>query len=233
MIRKTAYGRTQLFLPSATDTLREIRSKSAVRRVGTASVFHVLERPSTPVCCWHCCEVIGTDDPVPIPRCYDSTDGVFHVFGATCSPACAKAYVIEHSSFDRGKHLATLSMMFRDAYGIHAPVVETPPRASLRKFGGPFYPVHTRPTECRQIEPPFVSYTMIVEERDMQHAEEFERATVSEEITTEPPPESMFDAFVEQRASFEPPTPAAREPRRAKRARAVAVGALDRFIEDP
>ena len=143
-------------------------------------------------CCWHCCEEIvdsaeksasanqGTDSPstsilpppspfssrIPMPRVYDAAEGVYYVYGVACSPACAKAYIIEHTSFDRAQHLNTLAHMLRDLYGIEGHVVETPPRPALARFGGSFDPRRaTAAFECRVVEPPFVSYCMLVEER--------------------------------------------------------------------
>ena len=102
---------------------------------------------------------------VPIPRHYDATEGVYLVFGAVCSLGCAKAYILEHTTFDRGEHLSVLAKMARDLYGVQH-VIETPPRASLAKFGGLFDMATTRrPLTSRVVEAPFVSYNMIVEEK--------------------------------------------------------------------
>lgn len=169
MVRKSAYGRTQLFLPSVTGILREVKCMGGVTRHDTANVYHVLPElhdSDSTVCCWHCCEEI-TDraSRVPLPRVYDSLERVFHVYGATCSPGCAKAYVLEHTTFDRGQHLNVLAKMLREVYGITEPVVETPPRPALRRFGGAFDPRRTVKAQCRLLHPPFVSYCMLVDEK--------------------------------------------------------------------
>lgn len=175
LVRKSAYGRTQLFLPSHNVTLREIKCMGGVMRRDDASVFHTLPdawKPSAqPVCCWHCCEPI--EDPttiVPLPRVYDTHAQCYHVYGATCSPGCAKAYVLEHTTFDRGNHLNVLVHMLREVFGVQGPIQETPPRPALRRFGGIFDPrTSCVKATCRLVEPPFVSYCMLVEERLTSH----------------------------------------------------------------
>ena len=61
---------------------------------------------TTSSCCWHCCEEVV--HAVPLPRVYDTAEKAYFVYGVTCSPSCAKAYVLEHTTFDRGQHLDLL-----------------------------------------------------------------------------------------------------------------------------
>ena len=91
---------------------------------------------------------------MPIPRVYDPTEQAYHVYGRTCSPGCAKAYVIEHTTFDKGQHLNVLVHMLREVFGIDGPVAAAPPRQALRRFGGVFDPRAQRKAECRLVTPP-------------------------------------------------------------------------------
>ena len=152
MIRKSAFGRTQLFLPSTTTILREVKCMGGILRHDQANVYHVLPsaHDTSGMHCWHCCEPIeSTKTCVPLPRVFDTHENVYHTYGATCSPSCAKAYIIEHTSFDRGQHLNVLAHMLRNVYGVKGRVVETPPRPALRRFGGAFDPKKIAKVECR------------------------------------------------------------------------------------
>jgi len=205
LIRKSAYGRTELFLPSKGTLLREVKCMGGISRRGHANVYHVLPTiyNVAGVCCWHCCEVV-THDSIPLPRTYDASEGTYYVYGVTCSPACAKAYILEHTSFDRGHHLSVLTRMLRDVYGVEGVVAETPPRPSLVRFGGMFTPSRQSATSCKVLEPPFVSYCMIIEEhKDESYASEVISgnecldADVEEEDTfAEPLPTGLYEQFV-------------------------------------
>ena len=214
MIRKSAYGRTQLFLPSSSTLLREVKCQGGVVRHDAANVYHVLPEvflAKGPVACWHCCEEIRNvaETGIPLPRVYDSVEKTYHVYGITCSPGCAKSYILEHTTFDRGQHLNVLVRMLREIYGVTGPVVETPPRPALRRFGGSFDPAVQLKAQCRLVQPPFVSYTMLAEERlgdvvtDLPSAVAAADATAVEEADTfdEPEPPALFDQFMETQRS--------------------------------
>ena len=188
-IRKTAFGRTDLFIPREDVFLREFQSHGRVRRVDTTSVYHSLPpaytsdgRSDGSMCCWHCCDMLDNTKTIfPIPRHFDVTTKTYHVFGATCSPGCTKAYILEHSSFDRGHVLNTFSRMLSSVYGINDEIVETPPRPALKRFGGYLDANRANPALCTVVEPPFVSYCMIVEEqRDMNALPSAESLKTSE-----------------------------------------------------
>ena len=196
----------------------------------TANVYHVLPpvHEHATVACWHCCEAIGggsstrsSSTCIPIPRFYDAGERVFHVHGATCCPGCAKAYILEHTTFDRGQHLNVLVKMLREVYGISRPVIETPPRPALKRFGGTFDPTTQPKAACRLVEPPFVSYTMIVEERVGQVVEIVEEA----ESLQEPPPPGMYADFVRTQTV---PLPANKRPREPT---APGTGPMSRFVK--
>lgn len=230
-LRKSAYGRTQLFLPTTGTILREVKCVGGIARVRAPCVYHPLETRAA--CCWHCCEPLDRE-PMPIPRLYDAVEGAYYVYGATCSPECAKAYILEHSSFDRAAQLTTFARMLRDVYAVVDAVTETPPRSCLRRFGGPFEPRGAR-VLCRVSEPPFVSYCMVVEE----HAppETVTPPPVVEEADTfdEPPPEGMYDAFLVEDGAPTPAPPRAVRPappsRAAKRAsKGGGAGSMSKFV---
>lgn len=234
MFRKSAYGRTKLYLPTTGLILREIRCMGGIERRECANVYHVLPSAhGTQSCCWHCCEDVV--HPIPLPRVYDTSDKTYYVYGVTCSPSCAKAYVLEHTTFDRGQHLDLLVKMLADVYHVTGIVVETPPRAALRRFGGPFDPRVAPKAECRLVQPPFVSYCMIAEERGVNK----ERLTVGpapmvEESDTfdAQPQEGMFEPFVqEMQTQQQAPPPAAPARSERKRPAKPVVGPMTRFVK--
>ena len=169
-LRKSAYGRTNLFIQNC--TFREIKcSASTVTRCASASIFHkhkTNDAKETPIACacWHCCHDFENEG-FRVPRVYDPTEREYHVFGWFCSANCSKAYILEHSTFDRGYQMNIFVRMLRDVYGITDPVVEAPPRISLQKFGGPFTIDNFRSQKniCFIMSPPFISYSMLIEER--------------------------------------------------------------------
>lgn len=142
---------------------------------------------------------------VPIPKLYDRAENVYHCFGACCSPACCKAYVIENTSFDRGQQLNVLTRMLREVYGVTSVVKESPPRAALKRFGGFLEANSDAPSVvCKIVCPPFVSYSMIVDEHAAasvpeQHEKETSIPLPVEDADNleEPPPPGLFTDFVE------------------------------------
>lgn len=232
-VRKPAYGRTQLFLPSSTTLHREVKCLGGVVRYDQASIYHsvhsCLDKPD--ISCWHCCEPLTVrEEIVPLPKLYDMTEKTYHVYGACCSPGCAKAYIIEHTSFDRGHHLNNLVKMLRECYGVCDPIVEAPPRAALSRFGGTFSTSKLPKVGCRLVSPPFVSYTMIVEEHTGH------TVTPASSIPTAPPtassssvvedaesldrpqPPGLFTAFAERVQCGDEPAPPSAPPPKRKRA---------------
>jgi hypothetical protein len=214
LVRKAAYGRTELFLPSASTVLREVKCMGGMTRYDVASVYHLLPPAhETATCCWHCCEPLEPGaTTLPLPRLYDAEERVYHVYGCACSPGCAKAYILEHATFDRGQHLNVLVRMLREVYGVTEAVRAAPPRAGLRRFGGPFDPRTQSRAECAIVEPPFVSYCMLVEERaraTTSAPQELPRpVAVVEEADTleEPPPPGLYEAYLRD-AAHEAPEP--------------------------
>lgn len=169
VVRKASYGRTSLFLPTKGVMFKEVRCMGGVTKTETASLYHAcspLHSLSTEVACWHCAETIPSgQEKIPIPKVYDKSENNYHVHGATCSPECAKAYVVEHSSFDRPHQLHILKRMLMEVYGYTEHVVEAPPRQALVRFGGVMSVAPRANRTCRLVEPPFVSYCMLMEER--------------------------------------------------------------------
>lgn len=171
-LRKSAFSRTNLFLKTASTIYREVRSSTiSSSRQSSASIFHAhggnaaTERPTNCVC-WHCCHAF---DGVGfrLPRIFDPADQIYHVYGWYCSANCAKAYILEHSTFDRGYQMNIFVRMLRDVYGINESINEAPPRTALAMFGGPFDIAGFRAQKnvCFTVTPPFVSHSMLIEER--------------------------------------------------------------------
>lgn len=173
-LRKCSFGRTNLFLVPSTVRFREVKCTSTLSRQAITSVFHPHASSSSRMgekgvssACWHCCHTFEGEDGFRAPRVFDPVEKVFHVYGWFCSANCAKAYVLEHSTFDRGYQMSVFSRMLRDVYSVIGPVVESPPRIALRMFGGPLdideFRTHKRSFSI--VSPPFVSYCMLVEEK--------------------------------------------------------------------
>lgn len=171
-LRKSAFGRTNLFLTSSNTVFREIRcSASSTTRQASASVFHphmsnnAHERPADCVC-WHCCHPFEGCG-FRLPRIFDPSENVYHVYGWYCSANCAKAYILEHSTFDRGYQMNVFVRLLREVYGIDESITEAPPRMALRMFGGPFdiEAFRAQKNICLLTTPPFVAYCMLIEER--------------------------------------------------------------------
>lgn len=211
LVRKTAYGRTSLFLPTPTMVMREVKCMGGIEQHTNACVYHVLPpaHEQSGVCCWHCCEPI-TGTPIPLPRTYDPSEKTYHVYGATCGPPCALAYVIEHTSFDRGQHINVLMKMLREVFHVSEPITAAPPRAALKRFGGIFdTTTRSKKTELSLIQPPFVSYCMIAEERATDDDVTLEE---SDSINAPPPP-SMYAEYLQSAEATATPKRAA-EPSR-------------------
>ncbi len=169
-IRKAAFGRTNLFLKDTGVLFREVKcTSSSMTRFSTASIFHQHDACEH-VCktCWHCCyDFDDTTIPIRLPRLFDPNEEMYHVYGWFCCPSCAKAYILEHATFDRGYQMNVFIRMLREIYKITDPVIESPPRISLQRFGGPFDIEQFRKLNniCSVISPPFISYCMLIEER--------------------------------------------------------------------
>lgn len=232
LIRKTSYGRTELFLPSESAIVREVKCMGGIQRLDTACVYHMLPsaRDAEVTCCWHCCESIpNVKNRIPLPRMYDTVEKTYHVYGVTCSPSCAKAYILEHTNFDRGQHLNMLVKMLREVYGIRQHVKTAPPRVSLVRFGGIFDPTTLPKAECTLIQPPFVSYCMLVEER----ADPVQVMQVEEsDIIDEPHPPGLYCDYLLERDNEqekEEKKPTRKTPKRRKD-EVSALGPLSKFV---
>ena len=208
MNRKSSYGRTALFLPDPNVLFREVKGMNHVK--GGYKVYHTLPPAYTEpgAACWHCCETIDDHQQVvPVPRVHDPELNTFHVFGRCCSPSCAKAYILEHSTCDRGNQLNLLMKMLREVYDVHDSVKETPPRPALARFGGVFDPKSVPKARCDLVEPPFVSYCMIIEEREESARVVNNIPSVSEAVMeeaediTHPSSPALFHKFVKKRSS--------------------------------
>ena len=172
-MRKSVHGRTNLFIDAPGTTFKELccSAYSYTRRV-TASKFHPHVGNSADTCppgmlCWHCCHTFDTSTALRLPRMYEVAEGVFHVYGWFCSASCGKAYILEHATFDRGYQMNIFIKMLREVHGITDNVTEAPPRIALRPFGGVFDIETFRSMHnlCHVITPPFVTYSMLIEER--------------------------------------------------------------------
>lgn len=246
-LRKSAFGRTNLFLKTPNVIFREIRcSASSDTRQACASIFHThrgnneFEKPSN-CACWHCCHAYDGNG-FRLPRIFDPADGVYHVYGWFCSANCAKAYILEHSTFDRGYQMNIFVRMLRDIYGINTSVNEAPPRLSLSMFGGPFDIESFREQKnvCLTLTPPFISHCMLIEERQpianvgeqtnvsqrgsvrglRRPSEKFKAPSSSDDICA-PQNDGLYVEFLKQKSAT--PEASSSEPPPAKRLRSKAA----------
>jgi len=186
-LRKSAYGRTNLFLATNDVLFREVRcSASTMARQASASVFHMHKENAAPernkdILCWHCCYQFEGPG-FRLPRFFDPSEKTYHVYGWFCSANCAKAYILEHSTFDRGYQMNVFVRMLREVYGIMTSITESPPRLALKQFGGPFdiQSFRTQSNVCYIVTPPFVSYCMLIEEKQSE-------STVNDQMTSNIP----------------------------------------------
>ena len=173
-----------------------------------------------------------------MPKSYDPTEGVYHVYGIFDDLACAKAFILDQSSFNRGHQMGVFHKMARDVYGVLDPfeIVEMPPRVSLRRFGGPFDPTRRqgRRAAVSILEPPFVSYCMLAEERtaDVSIADGVgvqRMQDVEKPSSRSPPPARCTAASCRRRRCRQRRCPC---PRRAVLAEGPAEGGDQRGGED-
>ena len=209
-VRKSAFGRTDLFLKTPDVMFKEIKCMSSIIRHSTSSIFHIHQTTNndkTNINCWHCCHRFDTE-PLKIPRVYDSLEKKYHIYGCFCSPACAKTYIVENTTFDKAQHMNVFIRMLREIYGITESIVQAPPRVSLNIFGGPYdiETFRTKTNMCNIITPPFVSYCMIVEE---QKRSEEVGVSFNKQIQSvrgigkiEIPPESSEDIYKDENGLY-------------------------------
>lgn len=206
VVRKSAFGRTSLFLPSKDVLFREVKCTGSIVKHEGASIYHMHNLDGREnVVCWHCCEEFKGDG-IPLPRLYDPVEHVYHVYGKFCSPNCGKAYLLEHTTFDRGQHMNVFVRMLREVYNITERIIEAPPRISLKKFGGMFAIEQFRNVTnvCTVHQPPFVSYCMIVEERLPQHSiGEVSHPTIDMEICSKTVSEDNFISKPQEKPMYE------------------------------
>jgi hypothetical protein len=176
-IRKSAFGRTNLFMESNSMMFKEVKcAASTMARQATASVYNMHDTNNIEsddkkvntenIVCWHCCHSFEGQG-FRLPRSYDPAEKMYHVYGWFCSANCCKAYILEHSTFDRGYQMNVFVRMLREVYNIDNGIIEAPPRIALKMFGGSFdiETFRKQKNVCYVVHPPFVSYCMLIEER--------------------------------------------------------------------
>lgn len=186
----------------------------------------------TSIVCWHDCHPFDTV-PIPIPKISRNTNTnacVYTVYGVFCSCNCAVAYILERNTYDQQQVLMLFKQMAVDVFKMNITDVfsfePAPPRIFLTLFGG-----HLTLPEFRRLSlvarntlltPPFISYSMVLEENTRRVDEPAEvggggvsltthairglrRPTTCTEETTrvvqDPVHPSLFDDFVAARQS--------------------------------
>lgn len=124
-IRKSAFGRTHLFVKDACTLFREIKcSSSTFCRSSSTSLYHTHNDDGNKTACWHCCHPFE-GEKMCLPRAFDPVEKVYHVYGCFCSPSCG--CVVRHT------HTAPLPFFLCVCPSLSSRGRTRPcPRASLR-----------------------------------------------------------------------------------------------------
>lgn len=133
---------------------------------------------TTDVWCWHCCHPFATV-PMCIPRSRSlyENENAYHVYGTFCSCNCAIAFILDQDTHDQQCLLLRFKEMAPKVYQLAgkpggasdiSSAGPAPPRFALRVFGGPKTIEEFRATSLvahsSLLLPPFISYTMLLEE---------------------------------------------------------------------
>jgi hypothetical protein len=130
---------------------------------------------TTDIWCWHCCHPFDTM-PLCIPKSklMHHATNVYYVYGVFCSCNCAVKYILERTTYDQQQILLAFKEMVSKVFhlqGVNTNVFAlepAPPRIFLRVFGGHLGIEEFRNTSLTArttlITPPFVSYSMVLEE---------------------------------------------------------------------
>ena len=146
------------------------------------------------VCCWHDLHVF-TSTPWPSVRSYDEKKNLYEVFGYFCSGSCAKAYMLERSHVYTAMNLMHLTHMAIHVYGIREPIICAPPQIRLSIMGGDlsiteFRQRHVNNCTSVVVAPPFVTCTMLFEERKQRESSE-KCSSLGVGITSEETPDAL------------------------------------------
>jgi hypothetical protein len=134
---------------------------------------------TTKIVCWHDCHPFDTV-PLPIPKFSRASSNnagqQYTVYGVFCSCNCAIAYILERNTYDQQQLLLRFKQMAMNIFMLPSTDVfafePAPPRIFLQLFGG-----HLTIDEFRRsslvtrntlISPPFISYSMVLEENARQ-----------------------------------------------------------------
>lgn len=246
-LRKSPFGRTQLFHDDDDIVFRELQCAASVtQRTDGGVVFHT-QGCGPGRACWHCCHPFD-GNPVRLPRVYEPNTGTYHVYGNFCSLGCAKAHMLTLPHFNREQHSYVFKRMARDLYGVDS-VQAAPPRTSLHMFGGPFSieDFRTKTFPCTVATPPFVSYCMVIEEKLAAHPPDAStvrgmripskvRVQGTSVDTNTQVREDRYRKLCESRAhaarnsTDAPPTPAVDKKRRVSEVGSSRQGGLSSFI---
>jgi hypothetical protein len=124
---------------------------------------------STRICCWHDCHPFDTA-PIPIPK--SKHNNTYKVYGVVCSGNCGVAYILNKNTYDQQLQLMLFKGMLIDVFGM-APndvyaLEAAPPSIFLTMFGGHLdvdaFRRQSLVARSALLTPPFISYTMVLEE---------------------------------------------------------------------
>jgi hypothetical protein len=136
---------------------------------------------ATEYACWHCCHPFDSV-PIPIPKAKRLSENdsisVYTVYGIFCSCNCAVAYILERNMYDQQQLLLRFKNMMTAVFQFNTDDVfslePAPPRIFLTMFGGHMSIDEFRraslTTRTALLMPPFISYSMVLEENARQSA---------------------------------------------------------------
>lgn len=125
--------------------------------------------------CWHCCHTFDAL-PIPIPKSKrlgeNDALSTYTVYGIFCSCNCAVTYILERNTYDQQLLLMRFKEMMIRVFGMLSTDVfalePAPPRIFLTMFGGHLtieeFRAKSLVARTTLLTPPFISYTMILEE---------------------------------------------------------------------
>jgi len=119
----------------------ETSSRDDINVINNIKILHCYkgkekELPiKTNIWCWWCCHPFDTP-PRFIPTKYDELRRRYRVTGNFCSWSCAKAFMMNDSSYITNKSTIMLTSLIREIHGSYYNIHSAPPRTTLKAFGG-------------------------------------------------------------------------------------------------
>jgi hypothetical protein len=124
----------------------------------------------TDILCIHCAHGFSWQ-PLCIPEKYYESSKTYSVSYIICSIGCGVAQIESKKYYDQWHRIFLFRKMLREVFSLDPREMKAaPPRESLSAFGGymsieKFREESTRIESCRLIEPPFLLFPIVIEEK--------------------------------------------------------------------